>query len=287
MSELAKQVEALAVLFAIQPDSAMDRPWAFGAYDSEGVRFAALQTVHELRELAVRIAAQRTPPSIARRIMAQYHVAYRDLQALLLGIPTEDLERAPAEGEWSVRAALEHMMGTALCFDVVIGYALERFHHHDTLPPAMSELEFNRAFEQALAQFGISAQETVEGDFAQVIGTFETLHRQTVARVSAIPDAEMRVRSTWWEGTEMPIRFRLHRFEAHLRQHTIQVEKTLVALGYAATEGRMLVRAMFNALGEVEGASLGADINGEMRTYAADLIETRVAEVAAVFGEGM
>jgi hypothetical protein len=51
----------------------------------------------------------------------------------------------------------------------------------------------------------------------------------------------------------MPIRFRLHRFEEHLRQHTIQLDKTLAAIR-PPTEAHRLVRNIYNALADVESS---------------------------------
>lgn len=53
------------------------------------------------------------------------------------------------------------------------------------------------------------------------------------------------------------MRFRLHRFEAHLRQHAVQVEKTLAGLGHSPSEAERLVRRLHVALAGVESAEPG------------------------------
>ena len=58
------------------------------------------------------------------------------------------------------------------------------------------------------------------------------------------------------------LRFRLHRFESHLRQHTIQIDKALVALGLASGEARRLVRMVYAGLAEVQGLLIGAEDTG-------------------------
>jgi hypothetical protein len=65
------------------------------------------------------------------------------------------------------------------------------------------------------------------------------------------------------------VRFRLYRIAAHVTEHTIQCEKTLVALGWPPTEGRRIVRHITAVLGEIEG--LGA-------ATGARALETRLAE---------
>jgi len=54
---------------------------------------------------------------------------------------------------------------------------------------------------------------------------------------------------------DVDVRFRLHRFAAHLVEHTVQCEKALAALGWRATEGRRIVRRLTALLGEIEGLS--------------------------------
>ena len=83
-------VERFADLTQDVPDLDLDREWAWGAYESEGIRFAFFRTYEELRELAVRTAAERAArgriASSAQRILYQYHTAYRGLEAALLGV---------------------------------------------------------------------------------------------------------------------------------------------------------------------------------------------------------
>jgi len=57
--------------------------------------------------------------------------------------------------------------------------------------------------------------------------------------------------ATFWDG-EKPIRFRMHRFEAHMIQHTVQVDKTLEWLDLGPTEARRLARVLYRDLAAVE-----------------------------------
>ena len=62
------------------------------------------------------------------------------------------------------------------------------------------------------------------------------LHSQIIDEFSRITDEELDLPSTFWEETRFPIRHRLHRYEAHFVQHTVQIDKTLVAIGQASNE---------------------------------------------------
>jgi hypothetical protein len=70
---------------------------------------------------------------------------------------------------------------------------------------------------------------------------------------------ELDLPSTFWEDTRFPIRHRLHRYEAHFVQHTIQIDKTLVSIGQAPSESIRLLRKLYNALAEAEGIMIGAE----------------------------
>jgi hypothetical protein len=81
----------------------------------------------------------------------------------------------------------------------------------------------------------------------------------------------------------MMIRFRLHRLDSHLRQHTIQVEKIQAALGTPTNEARRLLRLIYNALAELQGALLGAPQTGIDAQHAlAQTITERTGEIAAI-----
>src|SRR5687767_8307636 len=84
-------------------DAALDTAWVWRAHDEEGVRFAFFRVYEELRTLAANLASQRaTPSSAAHRAMVQYHMAWRDLQAVLIGVSEGVMDQEPAEGEWSL-----------------------------------------------------------------------------------------------------------------------------------------------------------------------------------------
>ena len=81
----------------------------------------------------------------------------------------------------------------------------------------------------------------------------------------------------------MPIEFRLHRFDAHLRQHTIQVEKTLLAVLGFPSEAKQLVRIVCAALADVEGILIGAETMADTdQVSVEDRITGWTAEVSAV-----
>jgi hypothetical protein len=98
-SELKRAVQEFTTLVLPLSEKDLERPWIWKDHDEEGIRFAFFVTLQELRHLAVTLATLRTKPMPTQHILSQYHAAYMDLQAALLGLTAEDADRAPAEGE--------------------------------------------------------------------------------------------------------------------------------------------------------------------------------------------
>jgi hypothetical protein len=276
---LSEAVARFGRAFVHAPDTRMDAAWAWDDYDSEGARFAALVTYGELCELAVRIADARRdrPPSTAQRILGQYHVGWRELEALLLGLEDDEAQRAPAKDAWSIREVLAHIAETDATFYVIARFAYER------------------------AQAGQAPEQAPYAYYDQVLGTDDELrhilarplsqlwascaqhHARVLADLSTIDDQLIDAGALFWESASYPIRYRLHRFDAHIRQHSIQVEKTLRDLGRQPTEARRLVRLVYRALGEVESAALGApDQLVDEQVAVAAAINNRTGEIAAL-----
>jgi hypothetical protein len=123
----------------------------------------------------------------------------------------------------------------------------------------------------------------LDSSWGELRDYFEVVHRRTLGEFADIGDDELDAPSVYWEGYELPLRFRLHRFDSHLRQHTVQADKTLAAIGCAPGEALRLLRLVFGALAQAEGALIGAgDQASDEWSQTAQTIETRTDEIAAV-----
>jgi hypothetical protein len=71
----------------------------------------------------------------------------------------------------------------------------------------------------------------------------------------------------------------LHRFEAHYTQHTIQIDKTLEAIGQTPTESKRLIRKLYAALAEAEGMMIGAMDDAVILTTASSIAQ-RTKEIS-------
>lgn len=283
-SGLSYAVEQLAQTMLALSDADLDHDWAW-RYHSEGVRFALLGTYHELRALAVEIATGRAeagqPLTIAQHTLAQYHAAYWDLLAVMLGVEDAILDTPPAEGEWSPRRVLDHIIGGDALFFTLVHFAREQQHRGEA-PRNVKQEDFEalmgteEEFDRQIAEQGLVG----------ILNFYDGLHKRIMTEFADLSDAELNAPSLFWEGEPLSIRYRLHRFDAHLRQHTIQMVKTLAVVGPEWTEAKQLLRTVYNALAEVEGALLGNwDFKLERQEEVAAEIEARAMEIANVMSK--
>jgi hypothetical protein len=273
---LETAVQDFSALMLPLSEKDLEQEWRWKDHDEEGIRFAFFVTLQELRQLAVSLSALRSRPTDAQHILSQYHAAYLDLQAAVLGLSNEDAERPPAEGEWPVKKAYSHIMGTDFGFSAVVRYALERHRSNTWTTDPIPEVEYPRLY-------GVSDEEfdaLMASPFDQMRAYHRKLHLRILDEFQTISDRELDLPSTFWEDTRFPIRHRLHRYEAHFTQHTVQIDKTLVAIGQAPSESERLLRRIYAALAEVEGQMIGTEKMGDTAIRAtASSISDRAKEI--------
>lgn len=286
-TSLVRAVERFAGVTYAATGSELERAWAWGDYDSEGVRFAFFRTYEELRDLATRTAAARAARGLAisqaQRILAQYQGAYRDLQAALLGVAAGEEDQSPAQGEWSLREIVAHIVGAEVGFYVVVKYALDWYRSSGERPQPLAPKIPDEAWEVILGEDIASIEAVLDGPLAGIQSYYENLHERILFEFAGIADDELGPSSHYWEEYPLPLRFRLHRFDSHLRQHTVQVDKTLAAIGRVPNEARRLLRLVYAALAEAEGAAIGVwEVAEELWDEAAEMISERTDEVAEI-----
>jgi hypothetical protein len=280
-NELAKAVEDFSSLLLPISEKDLERKWTWKDHDEEGIRFAFFVTIQELRQLAVALASSRKPLTQAQHILGQYHKQYMDLQAVIFGLSEEDAERAPAEGEWSVRRAYAHIFSADINFSIVIRHALENHRAGKWTPERMSDEDETRLAGISDEEFTALTHGSLEGMLTYHRG----LHPKLVQEFSNITDVELELPSAFWEETRFPIRHRLHRYEAHLIQPTVQIDKTLIAIGQAPSETKRLIRYLFSALAEVEANLIGENNLQEECLQLAKTINSRTMEIQEILAQ--
>lgn len=253
---LAQSVEKFAATTHAYTDQDLERQWVWREYD-EGVRFAFFRTYEQLQELAARLLAERptsgTQLTTAHHILSQYQAAYWDLQAVLIGLSEEEALREPAAEEWPLMRIVLHIVQAEYAFYAVNHYAVERLRAADDRPVEMPEETWKDCWVS-------DASEELKGSqsLSTVMAYYDVLHGRIIGDFASITEAELNAPAVFWETEPMPVEFRLHRFDSHLRQHTVQVEKTLEMLDLQPNDPRRLLRLIYAALAEVEGAVIGA-----------------------------
>jgi uncharacterized damage-inducible protein DinB len=243
--------EAAVRGFAELDEGALGRPWPWRDGRME-VRYALYGTLEEAQAVHLQAVAEPHPES--RRIVALAQRAFGDLRGLLTGLPTDLLDAVPRAGEWSVRETLRHVLSVERRYATQTLYAVGR-----------ADAEPVRIAEERLPT---TAAAEVAGEIDAILARLGEARAETNRRLGDLTPAAM-ARPTVWVKQDVDVRFRLYRIAAHVTEHTIQCEKTLVALGWPPTEGRRIVRHITAVLGEIEG--LGA-------ATGARALETRLAE---------
>ena len=253
--KLSQAVEDFSFLMVPLSETELELEWKWKDHDEEGIRFAFFVTLQELRQLAVTLSTLRPKPTSVQHILSQYHAAYLDLQATLLGVSAENADKVFVEGEWNVKRVYSHILGADIAFTAVIRYALEGHRTGSWKPEQMSDEDEARIVGMREEEY----QTLIKGSLDGMLSYHQTFHPAIIKDFSLITDAELDLPSTFWEETRFPIRHRLHRYEAHFTQHTIQIEKTLVAIGQAPSESKRLLRKIYAALAEAEGMMIGVE----------------------------
>ncbi|MBK8050458.1 MAG: ankyrin repeat domain-containing protein [Anaerolineales bacterium] len=275
---LYQAVRKLANALHALPDSVLgNRAWSVEHYAE--VRFAFLHTTLELRQLAGRLVAARgiegPPLTTAQFALLQHQGAFRDFEALLIGIEPEAYRRAPLAGEWDLCTIVAHVHETERFFYAAILNALRN--------PTPQALDAQGEADMAGEPLEIAR----DGSFAEMWADFTRLHHKVLTNLAGLSDAELLLRSPAWEPAPWPtVEFRMHRFDAHLREHANQVEKTLGWLDCRPNEAKLLARQLYAALAEVEGWLMGADPSAHAgAAELAAVIEARIADVQVTLGQ--
>ena len=253
------EFDAALSSFAALDEEALGQPWSFRGQPMD-VRYALYRTIEDAQEAHVRVVGRPVPES--RRILSFAQRAFGDLRGLLVGLPADLIDRAPAAGEWPVREVLRHMWVVERRYALQTLYALERA---DSDPMRIAD-----------DRLPTPAQMDVTGGIGEVLARLGEARAESNRRLGDVAPALM-TRPTIWARYDADVRFRLHRFAAHVIEHTIQCEKTLAALGWQATEGRRIARQLAALVGEIDG--LGA--HAEAREIEHRLAERRASATAA------
>lgn len=225
--------------FASLDDAALRAAWDWQGRNA-GVRYALFRSLEDEHDALVRARAAWQPTE-AERILSLARRAFGDLRGLLVGWPDAVLDGA-RDAEWSLRRVLTHLV------------EVERRYAAQTLFAAHRGEDEPLRIPEGDPRLPPKDGAEVLGSLHAVLGRLASARDTSDAMLGGIPDGALE-RPSDWTGWRVDVRHRLHRFAAHLAEHTIQCEKALEAAGLRSGEARRVVRRIWSARGELEGVA--------------------------------
>ena len=190
----------------------------------------------------------------AAELIAPATAARWDLQGILIQLPDELWDKDPGDEQWTIRQTLGHTIGGQR------GYGAATAWWQSQGLPADSSLPTARP--SHIYDLLPEDDEEGEGTPAEVRARLDEVLDQSTERLAGLPPERLAY-GTRWMDFAVDIGFRIGRWSSHFREHTIQVEKTLVMLGHTPTEVDRLIRLILAGWGQAEAAVYGSADGGE------------------------
>ena len=279
---LDRMVEALLAV----PDGVLDSHWKWRNVETGDVELRyGFYRIHELLEAAItaievgRSATGGEPIGPAVPPLAAMAAARWELHAVLAPLRDDDWDADPGGGEWTIRRTVAHIIGSQRSYgwynawyltNGVVGAEVER-PSDDRFPPEPTD------------------DEDGAGDPATVLARFDEIVDANLAASAGLATDAMGI-SARWSGIPVTIDFRLGRYGSHIREHTVQVDKTLAMLGRRPTEVERLVRLILDTYGRLEASLIGRPAAGLDRPFAdgrsaSSILTTAVEDAVATTTE--
>jgi len=272
---------AAATDYLAIPDAALTKVWLFRGVDPEdGVRYGIYRAAETIEvadaELEAALAgASARPPGAIRSAPAT--IARWALQGRLAALDDALLDKVPKEGEWTLRETLDHIIGGQRGYGVFSRWWLTQ--PIGDARPARIDDATDAALEREMPADGASAT----GSLADIRAGLDDALDEWALRVADL-DGDALAASAMWSGVPVDIDFRIGRWASHIREHTVQIDKTLDWLGYEPSEPARIVLDMYTAWGRLEARIFPVAPAGTESAVAAILdrcAETLVSEAAS------
>ena len=238
---------ALADLAAVD-ETAMEKGWPWRG-DEADIRYGFYRQYEALEDVRARLgpilAEAYGWQFPARPLVGAATAARWDLHGLLAGLPEEVLDADPGNGEWTVRQTLAHIVNGQRAYGWFTSWWLSQRHAApDDFPPRVPD---------DVASGSNLPEEATEalGELTDIRARLDEILDLSAGVFAPLGDEDLAVRARW-SGVAVDVRFRLGRWASHIREHTIQVEKTLAIVGHPLAEVPRLVRLVAGAWGRLE-----------------------------------
>ena len=227
-------------------DIAGDFWWVRGGEKDD---YSRRHGLYMLSELVLEAADRLTPMESQGTDLAAHVVrAAWDLRALLLPLDAELVAREPRPEEWSIAQALDHILGSQEFRNILVDLGLEQARRGETIA-------FRHGGKEIAARRD-GGDELVTDPLALVAELDERVAHGCHAIVEVEGLGLLREPEVGFNRGPLPVPLAYYprRWAAHLREHTVQVEKSLAWLGREPTEQQRIARVTAGALGELEAA---------------------------------
>jgi hypothetical protein len=237
------------------PDSVLEEAWRWRSDDpaDADIRYGFYRIHERLEATAAEVVGGRLAggegPEVgpAVPILSSATAARWELRAALAMLDEADLDRDPGGGEWTIRQTLGHVVASQRGYGWYNAWWFDRGHAAEPLPP--------RAGDERMPELPEEDVEAV-GTLDEIMTRFDGLVDLSAERFATI-DAEALTIPARWSGLPVDLAFRLGRLGSHIREHTIQVDKTVAMLGRPATEVERLIRLSGASYGRLEALVFG------------------------------
>lgn len=233
------------------PDAALTKQWLWNGHDhGDGVRYGIYRGAETIEvaaaelEAALAGAPARAPGAIRGSAAT---VARWALQGRLAAIDDSLLDRVARDGEWTIREVMAHTIDGQRSYGWFTRWWLAQ--PLGETRPARPTDEAEAASERELP--GEAAEGA--GTLAEVRSRFDDVLDEWALRYADLDAAALAMPATW-SGIPVDIDFRLGRWASHIREHTVQLDKTLDWLGSAPSEPARIVRDLHAAWGRLEAS---------------------------------
>lgn len=232
------------------PDAALESVWEWriGFLDNTDVRYGFYRIHERLEDAAAAIVAGRAGggegPGVGPAVpfFGSLTAARWELKAALAPLQPGDLDADPGGGEWTVRRTLGHVVGSQRGYGWYNAWWLRRGHADGPLPKRVDDSEMPPE---------PAEEDEAVGTPAEIVARLDDLVDLAAGRFAGLTDDELSIPARW-SGLPVDLRFRMNRLGSHLREHTVQVDKTLAMTGREPTEVERLVRLVGASYGRLE-----------------------------------
>ncbi|MGH8925987.1 MAG: DinB family protein [Acidimicrobiia bacterium] len=255
------------------PESSLGGEWKWIGGSEQEVRYGAYRAAEALEgaETAARLILSSGEPAEtqASRIIGPATAARWDLHGLLFAIDEKALDSEPGGEEWTIRLTMGHIISGQRAYGWGTAWWLANPHDvgDPDLPPGIPDEMWETLPDEATTE--------AEGSVEELRIRLDQVLDLSAERLAGLADERLQLAARW-SGFPVDVGFRLGRWSSHIREHTIQIEKTLAILSVSSDEPKRLARHVLSAYGRAEAA-----VFGRRPGVGTDEAAARIAEGAA------